>query len=228
MLSKVSENLNRILGILETLKNSRNLTQNITLIAVSKLQPIESIQEAYNCGHRDFGENYVDELLLKSQALPRDIKWHMIGHIQTNKINKLLAIPNLYCIHTIDSINLANKIQSKLIQLNKSLGYFMQINTSGEASKAGVCPESSKDLFQHISLNCTNLKFKGLMTIGERGNSEDFQILNQVRLELSSHFSLPTPSIELSMGMSGDYEEALLHNSNFIRIGTSIFGERKP
>jgi len=212
---------------LEALKNSRNLTQNITLIAVSKLQPVESIQEAYNCGHRDFGENYVDELVQKSQVLPQDIKWHMIGHVQSNKINKLLTIPNLYCIHTIDSINLANKLQLKLYQISRDLEYFLQINTSGEATKAGVRPENSKDLLHHISLNCTNLKFKGLMTIGERGNSEDFLILNQVRLELSSHFSLPTHSIELSMGMSGDYEEALIHNSNYIRIGTSIFGERK-
>lgn len=227
MFSKIGENLGRIKNSLETLKQTHNLTQSYTLIAVSKIHPVESIQQAYEAGHRDFGENYVDELLLKAQNLPLDIKWHMIGHVQSNKINKLLSIPNLSSIHTIDSTSLANKIQAKLIETNRELDVFLQINTSGEASKSGIKPEKSREMFVHITENCKNLKLRGLMTIGERGNSEDFVILNQCRQEISENLGLNLNRIELSMGMSGDYEEALLHGSNYIRIGTSIFGVRQ-
>lgn len=227
MFSKVGENLTRIKNTLETLKQTHNLLQPVTLIAVSKFHSAESILAAYETGHRDFGENYIDELVLKSQSLPLDIKWHMIGHVQSNKLNKLLSIPNLSSIHTIDTATLANKIQAKLTEKHRELDVFLQINTSGEASKSGISPAKLREMFVHITENCKSLKLKGLMTIGERGNSDDFVILNQCRQDLINHLSSSPPSIELSMGMSGDYQEALLHGSNYIRIGTSIFGVRQ-
>lgn len=226
MIHRVSENLRQIRLSIDSIIQQKSLTQPITLIAVSKLQSNDLIQAAYEAGHRDFGENYIDELLTKSQSLPRDIRWHMIGHIQSNKVNKLLSIENLSAVHTVDSLALALKLNKRLQELNRNLEFFMQINTSGESSKSGISPTSLQEILLEVLHKCQNLKFKGLMTIGEKGNFEDFEVLLTCRRELCQRLAVSEASIELSMGMSGDYLEALAQGSNFIRIGTSIFGSR--
>ena len=227
MISKIAENLNRINSNIELLKRTLNLSHSITLLAVSKVQPIELILEAYNCGHRDFAENYVDELLEKSSQLPPDINWHMIGHVQSNKCKKLLSIPNLLSVHTVDSISLATRMNSVLKNLDKTLLVFIQVNTSGESSKSGVIPEDAFSLVEHIKNNCPFLNISGFMTIGELGNTEDFKLLSHIRKKIAEQMGIEEFDYKLSMGMSSDYEQAISYGSNYVRVGTSIFGERR-
>jgi pyridoxal phosphate enzyme (YggS family) len=226
MIHRVSDNLQRIRGSIESVILQHSLTQPVTLVAVSKLQPSEAIQAAYDAGQRDFGENYVDELLTKARSLPRDINWHMIGHVQSNKLSKLLSVENLSVIHTVDSLSLALKINKKLQEIQKNLDFFLQINTSDENSKSGIRVFNFFEVLEEILKNCSNLKFKGFMTIGEKGSVEDFEILRKCRKETAEKIGVDEEMVWLSMGMSGDFEQALQYGSNFVRIGSSIFGER--
>jgi len=207
-----------------------------TLIAVSKLKPIESVLEAYNAGQRDFGENYIQELVEKSNnpiiiENCKDIKWHFIGHLQSNKSKKLINIPNLLSIQTIDSMKLADLI-NKDWNKEEKLNYFIQVNTSGEENKSGINPSDIINFLKQIQEKCSKLQFKGLMTIGalatslQRDGNEDFDCLIECRRKISEEFKIDLKEIALSMGMSNDFEQAILKGSTHIRIGTSIFGER--
>merc|ERR550532_260678 len=189
--------------------------------------------EAYQAGQRDFGENYVQELVEKSQDQEMltkcpEIRWHFIGNCQTNKVKTLLSCPNLAVIETVTSSKLATKINNQLSGTERSVGVFVQVNTSGEQNKNGLEPDSVLDTVQHIREKCPKLRFSGLMTIGNLGNSlsavqdggnPDFQSLRDVRREVSQQLNVPESEIELSMGMSNDFEEA-------IKGGSSIFGAR--
>lgn len=228
MRTVISENLIRVTASIEALKQTLDIPYNLRLVAVSKLQPIEAIREAYDLGHRHFGENYVDELVSKAEQLPNDIVWHMIGHLQSNKCKKLLSVTNLDTVETIDSIDLANKLNaqaSKVRRLDK-LKIFIQVNTSHESTKSGIAPESCPDIALHIIQNCPCLEFRGVMTIGAQGSSQDFLALTEARRHISNSLAIPESSLELSMGMSGDYEEAIQHGSTNVRVGSLIFGER--
>uniref|UniRef100_A0A6G1SEE9 Pyridoxal phosphate homeostasis protein n=1 Tax=Aceria tosichella TaxID=561515 RepID=A0A6G1SEE9_9ACAR len=228
------------------------------LVAVSKLKPISSIIEAYECGQRYFGENYIQELETKSNSdeilssCP-DIKFHFIGHLQSNKVNKLLKVKNLHLVETIDSEKLANLID-KAIDRHKresdeqlrfgdgqgrlesdQLRVLIQVNTSGEEQKNGVQPGEVIKLADHIVGQCQWLRLAGLMTIGkldgwsdEPGPNKDFVRLYELRDALSRHLSIDPRELELSMGMSSDFEEAIELGSTNIRVGTMIFGERPP
>lgn len=226
MIGRISENLSRINGNIEALRLSLNISHPVHLIAVSKLQASELIMEAYNCGHRDFGENYVDELCTKALSLPEDIQWHMIGHLQSNKCKKLLKIKNLAAIHTIDSASLASTINNILQKDSMSLNAFIQVNTSAETTKAGVSVSEAIELGRFIMQQCKNLKLKGFMMIGEPGNVEDFVRLRETREMFEKSIGGEDGGFELSMGMSGDYEEAVRNGSNYVRVGTGVFGER--
>jgi PLP dependent protein len=225
-LGAITENFFRVNACIDGLRASQGITRPIKLVAVSKLQPRESIEELYNAGHRDFGENYVDELYEKALSLPVDINWHMIGHLQSNKCKKLLSIPNLKSIHSIDSASLATKVNKYLIPDNTPLSVFIQVNTSGELSKSGLDPSKLLETGRYIRQNCPKLKLAGLMTIGETGNIQDFVLLKQLRKNLAESLELDENAFELSMGMSGDYEQAIIHGSSYVRIGTTIFGPR--
>ena len=150
----------------------------------------------------------------------------MIGHIQSNKCSKLLRLKNLKFIHTIDSLVLALRIDKILKNNGSSIIGFIQVNTSGEATKAGIQPGEAIQLGKDILEKCLHIKIQGFMTIGEAGSAQDFIVLREVRKAFAESTGVEENTLELSMGMSGDYEEAIKYGSNYVRIGTSIFGAR--
>ncbi|XP_067619752.1 pyridoxal phosphate homeostasis protein [Eurosta solidaginis] len=211
------------------------------LVAVSKTKPVEMIIEAYQAGQRHFGENYVQELVEKTQhpdilqQCP-DIKWHFIGHLQNNKINKILKLPNLYMIQTVDSEKLATGLNSAWQKIhsddNKLLSILIQVNTSGEEAKNGVLPSEAPALYKHITENLKYLQPEGVMTIGAfgfdyaTGPNPDFISLINVYKEICEQNTLEPDSVQVSMGMSDDFENAIEGGSTIVRVGSAIFGFR--
>lgn len=207
------------------------------LVAVSKYKPAEDIRVLYDLGHRDFGENYVQELQQKAVQLPKDIKWHFIGNLQSNKAKLAREIPNLAFVETLDSTSKATKLDNQRGQLSapSPLGVYIQINTSEEAQKAGIFASNLNEiesLAKHILERCPNLKFTGLMTIGSyeqshgKAENQDFRRLSDIREKISRNLGVPTQSLGLSMGMSADYVQAIKQGSTNVRIGSNIFGGR--
>ena len=234
-MSELVDNLKKVLQRIEEL--SQGNQSAVRLITVSKTKPVENIIELYHVGQRDFGENYVDELEKKSNdplilAQCPEIRWHLIGHLQSNKINRVLTrVPNLQCIQTVDSIELANRLNNNLTQQSKTLNILLQINTSDETQKSGITSKDLPSLYEHIKSNCSQLIVQGLMTIGLYDNvnaadDSDFRALVQCREELCEKYHLPLNEIELSMGMSHDYERAIQMGSTIVRVGSLIFGAR--
>ncbi|KAI8061026.1 hypothetical protein BC940DRAFT_322904 [Gongronella butleri] len=204
---------------------------NARLVAVSKYKPAEDLQFAYDAGQRHFGENYVQELVDKSEKLPRDIAWHFIGHLQSNKCKLVAAIPNLFVVETIDSIKKADALNKACVSCNRGtpLKVFVQVNTSNEDAKSGVDPEQCTEVCQHIIDNCPQLDLAGLMTIGMFGRdpseeNPDFKCLVDCKAAVESE--IEGRDLELSMGMSADYLQALKAGSTNVRVGTTIFGSR--
>tara|TARA_Y100000588_G_scaffold123843_1_gene135698 strand:+ start:662 stop:1297 length:636 start_codon:yes stop_codon:yes gene_type:complete len=198
-----------------------------TCVAVSKTKPIEDIEKIYKLGHKDFGENKVQELIEKQQKLPKDIRWHMIGHLQTNKVKKVVPIACL--IHSVDSLKLIEIINKESKKLNKVTCCLLQVNISGEDSKYGLSAENLKSLVNNNLTNeYKNVQFKGLM--GMASFSNDTDLIKRQFKKLKQLFEDSKEKINdfriLSMGMSNDYKIALEEGSNMIRIGSKIFGER--
>ena len=198
-----------------------------TCVAVSKTKPIEDIEKIYKLGHKDFGENKVQELIEKQQKLPKDIRWHMIGHLQTNKVKKVVPIACL--IHSVDSLKLIEIINKESKKLNKVTSCLLQVNISGEDSKYGLSAENLKSLVNNNLTNeYKNVQFKGLM--GMASFSNDTDLIKRQFKKLKQLFEDSKEKINdfriLSMGMSNDYKIALEEGSNMIRIGSKIFGER--
>eukprot|EP00929_Paragymnodinium_shiwhaense_P000154 TRINITY_DN100397_c0_g1_i1.p1 TRINITY_DN100397_c0_g1~~TRINITY_DN100397_c0_g1_i1.p1 ORF type:complete len:288 (-),score=66.49 TRINITY_DN100397_c0_g1_i1:170-961(-) len=203
------------------------------LVAVSKTKPVEAIREAYEAGHRHFGENYVQEIVEKAPQLPTDIKWHFIGHLQGNKVGMLLkGCPTLSCLETIDSEKLARAVNKAWLaqESERKLLVMVQVNSSGEETKNGVDPQDVAGLCNVIATECAGLQLAGLMTIGAPDYSgcrtEDFETLMKCREEAAALLSVDVGALELSMGMSADYENAILEGSTSVRVGSSIFGAR--
>ncbi|ORY07214.1 hypothetical protein K493DRAFT_251304 [Basidiobolus meristosporus CBS 931.73] len=226
---EVTYNLSQVI---ERVKAATPEKQTARLVAVSKIKPASDVLAAYNAGQRHFGENYVQELVDKSQELPKDINWHFIGTFQSNKAKMLSAIPNLWAVETIDSekkARLLNKACEDVERVEK-IRVFVQVNTSGEETKSGVEPDEVLPLAKYIVNSCSKLHFTGLMTIGapdvpdDTAENPDFKLLSECRDKLQKELSLD--GLELSMGMSGDYELALKQGSNNVRVGSSIFGAR--
>ena len=196
---------------------------NITLVAVSKTKPVEDILALYNLGHRDFGENYVQELAEKAAKLPIDIRWHFIGHLQTNKVKSI--IPFIYLIHGVDSLKLLKEIDKQAEKNKRVIDCLLQVHIAQEETKFGFDePELSNfELKQFL-----NVRIKGLMGMASLTDDN-----NKIRIEFKSLKTLfeklkaqnPELSI-LSMGMSADYKIALEEGSNMVRIGSLLFGER--
>ena len=198
---------------------------SVKILAVSKTFPAAAIQEAYDYGVRAFGENKVQELSAKAETLPNDIEWHFIGHLQSNKAAKAVQYANW--IHSVDSLKLLNKLDRAAGELNKKPVILLEVN-SGEASKSGV---DYADLFElaKAAAAAENLQFKGLMTMAPLTDDKAawikaFQKLASARDGLEKALSIKLP--ELSMGMSGDFAEAVANGSTIIRIGTRLFGGR--
>jgi pyridoxal phosphate enzyme (YggS family) len=202
------------------------------LVAVSKTKPAEAVAEAYAAGQRDFGENYVQELLDKAPTLPADIRWHFIGHLQSNKAKALVeGVPNLSMVETVDSVKLAGKLDAAVAGAGRApLAVLLQVNTSGEESKHGVGPEEVGDLARQVAASCPHLQVAGLMTIGQPDYSsrpENFTSLVECRRRVAAALGVPEASLELSMGMSGDFEQAIEMGSSNVRVGSTIFGARQ-
>jgi PLP dependent protein len=212
--------------IVSAAKKAGRDPQSVKLIAVSKTFPAEAVESAYAVGQRLFGENKVQDLALKNAALSKDIEWHMIGHLQSNKAKS--AVENADYIHAVDSVKLLQKIDRLAGELGRSPKVFLEINVSGEESKFGVDAELVKELAQ-AAVKCENITVAGLMTMAPFGVSESelrfvFSSLRKLRDNLQTEFGLDLP--ELSMGMSGDFEIAIEEGATMVRVGTSIFGKR--
>ena len=197
------------------------LNGKAALVAVSKTKPIEDIQGLYNLGQRDFGENYVQELVDKEMVLSKDIRWHFIGHLQSNKV-KYIA-PFVHLIHAVDSINLLKEINKEAIKNNRVIDWLLQIHIASEETKFGLDATELNAIIAD-SNNLKNVRIAGLMGMASFSDN-----LNLVRSEFKTLQSLykqhPSFSI-LSMGMSGDYAIAIEEGSNMVRIGSLLFGQR--
>lgn len=193
------------------------------------------IQVLYDNGQKVFGENYFQELVEKSKLLPSDIQWHFIGHLQSSKASKILReVPNLDTIETVDSISLATKLNNACENINReTLNIYLQIKTSNEDSKSGIEGiENIIAVVDYILTNCSHLKLTGLMTIGAPGDSSCFDRLVSYKHALCTHnfenskHEVLLSNLKLSMGMSGDFQEAIRHGAHIVRVGSSIFGNR--
>lgn len=201
-------------------------------MAVSKTKPHSAVQALYDVGHRHFGENYVQELVGKAPLCPPDVKWHFIGQLQSNKAKQLVAgVPGLWAVESVDTEKLASLLEKAVAGASPPrppLHVFVQVNTSGEPQKGGVEPGEAPALALHITTACPHLKLLGLMTIGKLDESASvfFERLVAEREGVAAALALPPSSLELSMGMSGDWEMAAENGSTSVRVGSSIFGAR--
>ncbi len=206
---------------LETIKSSIEGSQ-CTLVAVSKTKPNELVMEAYDAGQRDFGENKVQDLVAKAEALPKDIKWHMIGHLQRNKVKYI--VPFVHLIHGVDSEKLLKEINKQATKVDRIVNCLLQVHIAKEDTKFGFSAEEIEQLLSNDGLSkYPNVKIEGLM--GMATFIDDKSQVAEEFASLKSLFDQYNWDI-LSMGMSGDYQIAIEHGSNMIRVGTAIFGER--
>jgi len=219
ILKEISQNI--VKAVLNSVK-----TKSAKLLAVSKTKSVEQIYDIYNQGHRDFGENYVNELVEKSAQLPNDINWHMIGHLQSNKVKKLLEISNLKVIETLDSMKLANEINTQSKKLDRKVQVYIQVNVSND-EKNGIEIPDAMELVDHIITNCPNLELVGLMSMGSIGVESEFTKVYDLKLEIFKKYKDLEKDFTLSMGTSEDYELAILNGASEIRIGTKLFGKRE-
>lgn len=227
MQSYTKENLEEIRQRINdiAIKSGRD-SSSIKLLAVSKGFPVKIILEAYNCGQRCFGENRVQELESKASLLPKDIEWHLIGHLQGNKAVK--AIEYASWIHSVDSETLLHRLDRLAQEKNKIPKILLEVNISGEENKYGLTPEAV-EACARTAKACQNLKFVGLMTmapynVDEKQLSEIFSKLRMLRDNLEEKLEIQLQ--ELSMGMSSDYPIAIAEGATIVRIGTAIFGNR--
>jgi hypothetical protein len=208
-----------------------SLPENVTLVAVSKTKPVEDIQQAYNAGQCIFGENKVQEMTSKYEVLPKDIQWHLIGHLQTNKV-KYIA-PYVSLIHSIDSEKLLREVNKEAKKNNRIISCLLQFHIAEEETKFGFSFDEAKELIESEAfLNFQNIQIVGIMgmasfTENEQQIRNEFQTLHDYFQVLKSHYFKFNPDFkEISMGMSGDYKIAIEHGSTMIRVGSTIFGHR--
>ena len=200
-----------------------------TLIAVSKTKPVEDIKALYDLGHRDFGENYVQELTEKHTLLPKDINWHFIGHLQSNKV-KYIA-PFVHLIHGVDSLSLLKEINKQALKNNRIINCLLQIYIAKEETKFGLDSDELDAILKTDLTELKNIRICGLM--GMASFSESIDLVRAEFTYLKTLFDVHAPQLTnneqqttLSMGMSADYKTALLVGSNMVRIGSLLFGER--
>lgn len=202
---------------------------DVTLIAVSKTKPVSMLMDAYECGCRDFGENKVQELVEKYEVMPGDIKWHMIGHLQRNKVKYI--VDKVALIHSVDSLKLAQEISREAIKKQVQVSILIEVNVAGEDTKFGVKPEEAEGLVREIAL-LPGVHIKGLMTIAPyvddpEENRQYFEKLKQLSVDIKQKNIDNINMNVLSMGMTGDYMVAIEEGASLVRVGTGIFGERQ-
>ncbi len=217
-MTMIPQNLKKILDA---------LPEQVTLIAVSKTKSPDEIMQAYNAGHRDFGENKIQELVWKQEELPKDIRWHMIGHVQRNKVKYMASFVHL--IHGVDSLKLLREINKQGAKHNRVITCLLQVHIAEEESKFGLDEAELKELLENLSEeSMANVAIAGLMGMATFTDDQDqlaaeFNYLSDLKTRLAIDY----PQLkELSMGMSGDYQLALDYGSTMVRIGSSIFGSR--
>lgn len=200
----------------------------VTLIAVSKTKPVDMLQEIYDCGQREFGENKVQELGDKYEVLPSDIHWHLIGHLQRNKVK--YVVDKACLIHSVDSVRLAKTISDEAVKKQCTADILIEVNVAGEESKFGVSVQETLPLIEEIA-DYPNIRIQGLMTIAPFvENPEDnravFRELKQLSVDIAAKSINNVSMRVLSMGMTNDYEVAIEEGATMVRVGTGIFGAR--
>lgn len=210
----------------------KNIPANVSLVCVSKFHPENAILEAYNCGERIFGESRVQELLAKQTKLPADIQWHFIGHLQSNKIK--LILPTVSLIHGVDSSNLLKEINSRALKAGRVVSCLLQVHIAREETKFGFSMEEIRQMLSGIEFgSLENVQINGLMGMATLTDDKEqiraeFRTLRQLYDELKrEYFQNNENFLELSMGMSDDYQIAIDEGSTMVRIGSSIFGMRE-
>ncbi len=225
----IRENMEHVRkNIREACEKSGRNPDDVTLIAVSKTKPLPMLEEAYECGCRDFGENKVQELVEKWEQMPKDIRWHMIGHLQRNKVKYI--VDKVYLIHSVDSLRLAEEISKEAVKKGVTVSVLIEVNAAQEESKFGTTCEDAFRLVEEAS-RLPNIIIKGLMTIAPyvenaEENKQYFEKLRQIYVDINRKNIDNVYMTELSMGMTGDYETAIAEGATYIRVGTGIFGER--
>ena len=215
------------MSIEENLKKiKKEIPEYVTLIAVSKTKPTTDIEKAYKSGQLDFGENKVQELMKKVKILPSDIKWHMIGHLQRNKVKDILPI--IHMIHSVDSLRLIKEIDKQAGKIERKISLLLQVDISQDETKYGFSFKDLESILKSNELdNFKNISIDGLM--GMASFTENSEIIKAEFKKLSSLFDKFKKKYflkYLSMGMSGDYKIAMKCNSNMVRLGSNIFGSR--
>ena len=227
--SRIRENICQVEdNIRKACKNSGREVQDVTLIAVSKTKPVSMLQEAYDCGCRHFGENKVQELVDKYEQLPKDIKWHMIGHLQRNKVKYI--VDKAYLIHSVDSLRLAEEISKEAQKKGVTAHILIEVNIAAEETKFGTTREEAVALVKEIA-HLPSIQVEGLMTIAPyvenpEKNRQYFADLYQLSVDINRENIDNISMGVLSMGMTGDYGVAVEEGSTYVRVGTGIFGER--
>ena len=218
----IAENLKQVLA---------ELPQGVRLVAVSKFHPNEAIEEAYQAGQRIFGESKVQEMTAKYESLPKDIEWHFIGHLQSNKIKYM--IPYVAMIHGIDSYRLLAEVNRQAAKTGRTVNCLLQIHVAQEETKFGFAPDECKDMLSAEEWkNLTHVRICGLMGMASNTDNVDqikqeFGLLNRLFKEIKTIWFADSDAFrELSMGMSHDYHEAIAAGSTLVRVGSKIFGER--
>lgn len=225
----IRENIAHVQQVIdEECRKAGRERSEVTLIAVSKTKPVEMLQEAYDAGCRDFGENKVQELVDKYEVLPHDIRWHMIGHLQRNKVKYI--VDKVYLIHSVDSLRLAEEISKEAEKKNVDVNILVEVNVAGEETKFGTDLSGAKELVRSIA-RLPRVHIKGLMTIAPYTEDSEknrifFTQLKKLSVDISAE-NIDNVSMEvLSMGMTGDYPVAVSEGATYVRVGTGIFGER--
>ena len=203
--------------------------EEVTLIAVSKTVDVDAIKEAINSGATDFGENKPQELARKFETIGDDVNWHLIGSLQTNKVKYI--IDKVYMIHSIDRLSLCDEIQKRAEKIGKTINCLIQVNISKEESKHGILEEDAIDFVKTIAKNYPNIRIKGLMTMAPNTDDKElvrsvFKGLKDLAIKIDKENIENISMDELSMGMSNDFEIAVEEGATFVRVGTSIFGQR--
>ena len=222
-LKKVEEKIQR------ACERSGRSRSEVTLIAVSKTKPIEMMQEAMETGVNIFEENKVQEIVKKEVELPKDVEWHLIGHLQRNKVRQIAG--KVKRIHSVDSLRLAEQIQKEYEKIGEIADILLEVNVAREESKYGLMPEETEAVIREIA-NFPNIKVHGLMTIAPfvedpEKNRIHFQNLRKLLVDINAKNIDNISMDELSMGMTGDYEVAIEEGATYIRVGTGIFGSRQ-
>lgn len=215
--------------ITEACSRAERDRNQVSLIAVSKTKPVGMLQEAYDAGIRDFGENRVQELMEKMPVLPADIRWHMIGHLQRNKVKYIVG--KVWMIHSVDSLELAEEISKEAVKKQVTVRILLEVNVAEEESKFGVTVQEALGLAE-AAAKLPGIRVEGLMTIAPytevpEENRIYFQRLKQLSVDIYDKNIDNVNMNVLSMGMTGDYSIAVEEGATYVRVGTGIFGERK-